>query len=111
MYSLLTILCTERPSGVSISPASVSLRPGHQLLLECTAQGLEPIRYEWSKADGILSPWATTDAGFLGISSLTASDAGQYLCRAINRAGYTDAYADVNVLGKFMLLHSVLYGL
>ena len=89
------------PRDVIISPGSQSVKPGQQLILACTAQGAQPITYEWSKADGTLSPWAIIDEGSLEIDSVQANDAGQYQCRATNRAGYTDAYADIIVLGNF----------
>jgi len=94
-HSMLCIV----PRDVVITPDTQSVRPGQQLILECTAQGTQPITYEWSKADGTLSPWAIIDDGSLEIESIRANDAGQYQCRATNRAGYTDAYADVTVLG------------
>lgn len=83
----------------SITPSTVSVRPGGQLRLQCSASGTEPIRYEWSKIYGTLSS-ATTDDSVLEIDYVTSRDAGRYQCRATNEAGSSDAYADVVIQGK-----------
>ena len=52
---------------------------------------------EWSRRDAALPRRHTTYGGVLMIESISAADAGYYICRASNQHGVTEMQAYVNV--------------
>ena len=68
------------------------------------AEGSSPIEYEWSKIGGVLPPTASDVQGMLEITVATAADAGEYRCTCTNAAGTREAYATIDVYGKYMFV-------
>ncbi|XP_034025483.1 hemicentin-2-like [Thalassophryne amazonica] len=76
------------------SAGQLSSRIAASAVMPCTAVGVQPITYTWSRGTAeTRSPIAATgrthvdEDGALHISSVQWSDAGEYYCTAQNRAG------------------------
>jgi len=91
----------DRIPDVYVTPALQTLRPGEHLLLRCVEVDSQPVLYEWSKVDGSLSSGVHVDmsSGVLEVDSVTERDAGRYRCQATNRAGHSDAFAEIIMAG------------
>jgi len=79
-------------------------------MMHCIEADGQPVLFEWLKVDGMLSSAAHSDSysGLLEIASVTANDAGQYRCQATNRAGSSDAFADITLAGMSPFLRSCI---
>ena len=93
------MFCDTDVPEVFITPAELSLRPGDEMMLECTARSTMPVTYEWSKVDGVISPFTVVDGSFLEIAAVTASDSGTYRCRAVTRTSHSEAFAEIRISG------------
>ena len=94
---------------VGANPSTQTLRPGDILRIYCSVVGPPPYSIKWSKVNGALSASAVEEDGFLEVVSVTASDGGHYRCRATNDAGYSDAFAEVVILGKTVFSGFTVY--
>ena len=93
-------------TGAAILTNSTTVDIGDALVLNCNASGGPGNTYRWFKDDVSFD----TDR-ILYISSVKATEKGQYECRASNYAGYSSAKVNVSVItGKWtlMLCHLVL---
>jgi len=73
------------PPSITIKRNSVDVNQGDDVTLPCDAQG-DPTPYvEWSNGGRQLQR-SRTQQSFL-IPNIQPSDAGTYVCRAVNRAG------------------------
>ena len=100
--SASAVLTVITPPGFSSQPASATANAGALVLLSVTAQGTQPINYQWIKNGSPVSDGGNvfgTTAATLTISSATANDAGSYKCIATNSAGSaTSSLATVTVI-------------
>jgi dystroglycan 1 len=83
---------------IMLLPAAQTLRPGDFFRVQCTAEGSEPITYEWNKVNGQLPASATVRNGLLEVVSVSAADAGRYQCVAVNNAGRSQSISELSVL-------------
>ena len=65
-----------------VTPASIRVEEGSQVILECHSQGGS--RIVWSKTDGFLPAGVSPYDNQLTVNSIQQADAGQYVCTAID---------------------------
>ncbi|KFP01647.1 Hemicentin-1, partial [Calypte anna] len=91
---------TIQSSG-SIHPSEVTVTQGHEISLECRAQGIPEPTITWMKDGHPLvsgSDIAILHGGhFLQLKNAHVSDTGRYVCIAANVAGLSDKKYDLNV--------------
>lgn len=86
---------------VQVSPERTEVREGDTVRLYCRAGGTPMATISWRKQGGILPPQARaerTDIATLVIPSISAADAGTYLCVGTNTAGTSEARIEVIVV-------------
>ncbi|BFZ23346.1 hypothetical protein BsWGS_26385 [Bradybaena similaris] len=88
---------------LTISPSSVTTRPGQPLQLRCQPSGPGPFSIEWTKLDGQLSPQARERDGVLEIRQVTRADAGRYRCVVTGAGGFGEGFVDVNIVAPPVL--------
>jgi len=87
---------------VRLDQERVIASPGESPALTCSAIGDTPIQLFWRREDGRqLSQSVAQLAGRLQFSRITSSDAGRYMCTAINNEGQSTATAEVIVDGYY----------
>ncbi|XP_033097920.1 basement membrane-specific heparan sulfate proteoglycan core protein-like [Anneissia japonica] len=109
--SLSLTITVQGPPQVSISPASpAEFRLGDEALLECIGTGSPIPSIHWMKMNYDTQQYtrmashegmtlsARQGSAMLSISSITNADAGQYMCRAENSAGYAQQELVVSVV-------------
>ncbi|KAG7156953.1 Sortilin-related receptor-like 1, partial [Homarus americanus] len=91
------------PPRISLDPARQVVRPGEIVRIRCSATGPQPITINWSKESGYMPPSVIINGGEMMFRGIKTSDAGRYICEAINSAGTTRAVAEVivNVVSLF----------
>ena len=83
------ILQFEVPEITSISPSDVNIavQEGSSVDVNCTASGIPIPFITWVRLDSSLSSVASNVNGRLSISSFNSTDAGTYVCVAVNDVG------------------------
>ena len=76
------------------------MRPGDSPAINCRiTQGDPPVTVTWTREDAAALPRAVSQSGnVLQFRSIAVSDAGRYVCTASNRAGQSEAVAEVIVI-------------
>lgn len=86
------------PPQIVLQPVSVAKRAGASVIFSVQANGSSPLAYQWRK-DGIAlvddGHFSGTHSNVLGISPVTASDAGAYSVAISNSAGLTNSAAAI----------------
>jgi len=86
---------------VIITPSRLSMSEGADVTFECNVGGQGPFDVRWIRADGRPLP----DRAIVGrdnslrIKKLQPSDAGRYVCIAVNAFGRTQVEADLSIVG------------
>ncbi|XP_043238684.1 hemicentin-1-like isoform X2 [Amphibalanus amphitrite] len=87
----IKVRVTTRPSISSPSPPESTLRPGQALHLRCAASGRPPPVLRWFHGQTLLEDVTdgrvTVRDGELRVEPFQLSDAGEYMCVAINSIG------------------------
>ena len=97
--AMLTVIT---PPSVSAQPSSITVNAGSMGSLSLTAQGSQPLAYQWNRisvplTNGATMSGATTPS--LTLLSASAADAGSYKCVVTNSAGSaTSGLATVTVI-------------
>ncbi|KAK8750302.1 hypothetical protein OTU49_014768 [Cherax quadricarinatus] len=94
VYSVFEVLA---PPRITLDPARQVVRPGEIVRIRCSATGPSPITINWSKESGRMPPSVIISDGEMMFRGIETSDAGRYICTAINSAGTTRAVAEVIV--------------
>lgn len=94
-----TVIGISAPPNINLPSGTQRVDLGQRLILNCQASGTQPISFSWEKIDGPLSQYAVIRGGVLEISRVTPSDSGRYRCIAVNQAGRSEAYSDVQIYG------------
>ncbi|XP_066985998.1 basement membrane-specific heparan sulfate proteoglycan core protein [Macrobrachium rosenbergii] len=101
IYSYIQVLgdpCTPRaPPRITLDPRRQVVRPGDHTRIHCSATGDQPITINWSKQGGYMPPSVIINGGEMMFRGISTSDAGQYICEAVNSAGSSEAVAEVVV--------------
>ncbi|XP_054159296.1 basement membrane-specific heparan sulfate proteoglycan core protein-like isoform X2 [Oppia nitens] len=90
-------LAVVAPPKIQLQPIRQTARPGDTVIIECSASGDQPITIDWSKIGGLLPPGVHASSGRLEIRGAQLSDAGRFLCTAVNAAGKAEGVAEVIV--------------
>ncbi|XP_037075728.1 basement membrane-specific heparan sulfate proteoglycan core protein-like isoform X4 [Pollicipes pollicipes] len=85
------------PPRIQLNPARQVVRPGDNAIIYCSATGDQPITLRWDKVNDRLPPSATVRGGELNFRGISVSDAGRYLCTAVNSAGRSEGVTEVIV--------------
>lgn len=85
------------PPRIQLHPPRQTARPGDTVLIDCIASGDQPIAIDWSKIGGNLPPSVYSHTGRLEFRGIQLSDAGRFLCTAVNAAGKAEGVAEVIV--------------
>ncbi|XP_047486485.1 basement membrane-specific heparan sulfate proteoglycan core protein-like isoform X25 [Penaeus chinensis] len=97
---LFTIYATFEviaPPRITLDPARQIVRPGDLVRIRCTATGPQPITINWSKEGGYMPRTVIMNGGEMMFRGIETSDAGRYICQAVNNAGTARAVAEVVV--------------
>ncbi|XP_042860326.1 basement membrane-specific heparan sulfate proteoglycan core protein-like isoform X47 [Penaeus japonicus] len=97
---LFTIYATFEviaPPRITLDPARQIVRPGDRVRIRCTATGPQPITINWSKDGGYMPRTVVINGGEMMFRGIETSDAGRYICQAVNNAGTARAVAEVVV--------------
>ena len=94
VYDIMDIdyWCAVPPNITTHPPPQLFVPIGGELKLECVADSILPIRYRWRKNDIIIPDAKST---LLYIDAFAQSDAGVYVCEAINDAGVVESIPSV----------------
>lgn len=95
---------SDQPPEFANSQLTVDILQNMTAVLECSAQSTGPTSYSWFR-DGILvtsTPKITVDLTMntLTLSDSQNSDAGIYICQAVNLFGHSQQTWELVVLGK-----------
>ncbi|XP_071516712.1 basement membrane-specific heparan sulfate proteoglycan core protein-like isoform X3 [Panulirus ornatus] len=85
------------PPRITLQPARQVVRPGERVHIHCSATGAQPITISWSKETGYMPPSVIINGGEMMFRGIETSDAGWYICTAVNNAGTAEAVAEVVV--------------
>ena len=72
---------------ISVTPITLTVLEGEQALFECTAEGDPTPTIRWSRENGRLPQFSSSENGLLIISSTNLEDGGAYVCTAANAIG------------------------
>ncbi|XP_060754307.1 basement membrane-specific heparan sulfate proteoglycan core protein-like [Neoarius graeffei] len=85
------------PPTATVLPTDVIAVEGQTVTIYCQATGSPTPVITWSKLRAPL-PWQhKAEGGTLTLSSVGRQDSGQYICNATNSAGFSEAYAQMEV--------------
>ncbi|XP_075211994.1 terribly reduced optic lobes isoform X4 [Lycorma delicatula] len=82
---------------ITLDPVKQIVRPGDSAHINCNVHGDPPLDVSWAAVSRALPPSVTVNGGYLTFNSITAYDAGKYICRARNNYGDAEAVAEVIV--------------
>ena len=84
-----------------LEPEHQIVNPGDSPAIRCeVTQGDPPVRITWSREGEVNLPRSVSQSGnVLQFRGIAVSDAGRYVCTASNRAGQSEAVAEVIVMG------------
>ncbi|CAG2167829.1 unnamed protein product, partial [Oppiella nova] len=85
------------PPRIQLQPTRQKAKPGDSVTIDCSATGDQPITIDWSRIGGALPPGVYHHSGRLELRGIQLSDAGKYLCTAVNAAGKAEGVAEVIV--------------
>ncbi|KAK3867232.1 hypothetical protein Pcinc_027289 [Petrolisthes cinctipes] len=85
------------PPRLSLDPARQIVRPNDRVQIRCTATGPQPITITWSKETGYMPPSVIINGGDLTFRGIKITDAGRYVCTAVNNAGTATGMSEVIV--------------
>jgi len=95
----LVIAATPR---IRLEPEHQIVRPGDSPSIRCeVTRGDQPVNIQWSRRNNNKTslPRSVSQQGnVLQFQSIAVSDEGRYVCRASNRAGHSEAVAEVIVM-------------
>ncbi|KAJ9584666.1 hypothetical protein L9F63_020991, partial [Diploptera punctata] len=98
LFTATARLVVVAPLRIQLNPTRQVVRPGDDALISCTATGEPPIDIYWSAVGRDLPRSSCSSSPITPFRGIAVSDAGRYLCRAKNRAGYeAEAVAEVIV--------------
>ena len=72
---------------ISVSFTTLTVLEGEQALFECTAEGDPTPTIRWSRENGRLPPFSSSENGLLSIFPTNLEDGGAYVCTAANAIG------------------------
>jgi len=95
----LVIAATPR---IRLEPEHQIVRPGDSPAIRCeVTRGDQPVDIQWTRESSPSLPRSVSQQGdLLQFRSIAVSDAGRYVCRASNRAGHSEAVAEVIVMAE-----------
>ncbi|XP_070153239.1 basement membrane-specific heparan sulfate proteoglycan core protein isoform X5 [Polyergus mexicanus] len=85
------------PPRIELNPTRQTVGPGENPSIICTATGDEPLHIVWDAIGRPLPYSVSHNRGILQFHGITYSDAGKYVCKAMNGAGTAEAVAEVLV--------------
>ena len=88
-----------------MSPPQLSVNLGRPFRLFCFSTPLLPVT--WTKINGNISDVWEIAEGNVQVFKSTVEHAGKYRCHAENRAGSSEAFAIVTVLGRYFVQANV----
>ena len=94
-------LDSREPVSIRVGQ-SLSVLSGTTVSIECPVSGVPKPDVTWSRQDNNMATdgRVLVKESVLIITNLTTSDAGVYLCKAVNLAGEVVASSSVNVTSK-----------
>ncbi|XP_064459482.1 basement membrane-specific heparan sulfate proteoglycan core protein-like isoform X3 [Ornithodoros turicata] len=90
-------LVVVAPPTIQLNPTRQHVRSGHHVYIQCTATGDQPITFHWTREGEELPGSVVQRDGILEFRGIAASDAGRYICTAVNAAGQAAGTAEVIV--------------
>ena len=89
MFPLLFIFLVAPGSVpvISVTPITLTVLEGDEALFECTAKGDPTPTIRWSRENGRLPQFSTSENGLLSIFPTNLGDGGAYVCTAANAIG------------------------
>ena len=96
------------PATAAITPSSVTVNEGEELMLFCEAGGTGALTVSWTMADGSPLPLGVQENGNeIFIASATSSHSGTYVCAVNNLAGTSQDEVIVNVFCEQQIVTQV----
>lgn len=92
---------TPGPPYATIVPEHASVRAGEPVQLQCLAHGTHPLTFQWSRVGNSLPQRTTTRNQLLHLEPTGPEDSGRYRCQVTNKVGSAEAFAQVQVQGKW----------
>ncbi|KAF2367998.1 Laminin G domain [Trinorchestia longiramus] len=97
LFTIYADVLVVEPPRISLEPERQVVQPGDTVSLLCKATGDQPITITWAKERSRMPPSVIINGGEMMFRGITPSDAGQYVCKAVNEAGTATAVAEVVV--------------
>lgn len=101
VFEFMANLIIAAAPQIRLEPQQQTVRPGESPSIECRViSGEQPVTIQWIREDNQpLSAETVTQRGpVLQFQTIAVSDEGRYVCRASNRAGFSQSVAEVVVI-------------
>ena len=104
LYPSAVYLPSDKPPLFDDSEASVQIKTNMTAVLECSAESVGPTSYLWYQNEDLITNTSkitiSPSGNMLTIAHCQYSDAGIYICRAIDLLHHSNKTWDLTVFGK-----------
>lgn len=90
----------NEPPEIFVEPLFQTVIEGEKVVFHCNASGVPSPTIAWQKLGSHLTNDTLYQNGLLTMDSASSSDAGSYVCKAVNREGEDSLKVQLEVIGK-----------